>query len=154
MIITVPRIISDNDATLSTVSVDGVFECFGLEDEYRAFKIPAHTRIPAGRYRVGLRTFGGFHSRYAARFPEMHQGMLQIMDVPNFTAVLIHIGNTDEDTAGCLLVGAGCNTAGEITVSSSVLAYKAFYAKVVEAAANDDLWIEYIDEDLAAWLLK
>lgn len=35
MIITVDRFNSDSDATLSKVSVDGRFVCFGLEDEYR-----------------------------------------------------------------------------------------------------------------------
>ena len=34
-----------------------------------------------------------------------HKGMIQVMDVPNFEYILIHQGNTDEHTAGCLLVG-------------------------------------------------
>jgi hypothetical protein len=31
--------------------------------------------------------------------------MLEIRDVPNFTHILLHCGNTDDDTDGCLLVG-------------------------------------------------
>ncbi len=107
MKISVERIFSDDDATISTLWVDGRFICFGLEDEYREDKIPGETRIPAGEYKITLRTVGGFHTRYGRKFPEFHKGMLWIRGVPNFEYILIHIGNTDEHTAGCLLVGEG-----------------------------------------------
>ena len=147
MKITVNRFKSDSDATLSTVSIDGVFECFGLEDEWHVAKIPGDTRIPAGSYRVGIRDVGGFNNRYSAKFPDFHNGMLQVKDVPGFEYILIHIGNTDEDTAGCLLVGQNANTSSEISIGSSTNAYKALYAKVIDAAWNDDLEIEYLDND-------
>ena len=55
MEILVDRFVSDDDSTISRVNVDGQFVCFGLEDEYRADKVPGETRIPAGTYRVTLR---------------------------------------------------------------------------------------------------
>ena len=143
----VDRITSDDDATLSVVSIDSVFESFGLEDEYREDKIAGETRIPAGRYKVTLRTIGGFNARYTKKFPDFHKGMLWVRDVPNFEYILIHIGNTEENTAGCLLVGQGAMTSGELRITHSSLAYKQLYCKVVEAAANDDLWITYQDSD-------
>ncbi len=151
MKITVDRIKSDSDATLSKVDVDGEFVCFGLEDEYRAEKLAGETRIPAGRYEVGVRSEGGFHTRYAKKFPGMHRGMLHVLNVPNFKFILIHIGNTDEDTAGCLLVGLNASVNdGELRVTSSRLAYEKIYPMVIDAAERGELEIEYVDSDRAS----
>ena len=81
------------------------FLCYTLEDEHREQKIKGETRIPEGRYEIALRTFGGFHGKYAVRFADIHSGMLWVRDVPGFSDILIHCGNTDENTAGCLLLG-------------------------------------------------
>ena len=148
MEITVDRFISDNDTTISRVNVDGKFICFGLEDEYRENKLVGETRIPAGRYKVSLRKEGGYHSRYQNRFPDIHRGMLHITDVPNFEWILIHCGNTDEDTGGCLLVGSQANTEpGDMSIISSTAAYKRFYPVVADAAENETLMITFIDND-------
>ena len=101
----VERFTSDNDTTISTIYLDGVFQCFGLEDEYRQDKVVSETRIPSGTYKVGIRKTGGFHAKYSQKYADIHQGMLHVQDVPGFEYILIHVGNTDEDTAGCLLVG-------------------------------------------------
>jgi hypothetical protein len=148
MQIDVDRFISDEDTTISRVMVDNQFVCFGLEDEYREEKSVGETRIPAGTYRVSLRTEGGFNERYSKRFPEIHRGMLHIRDVPNFKLILIHCGNTDKDTKGCLLVGTQANTdRGNMSVVSSTIAYKKFYPLVVDAAENSDLSITFADND-------
>ena len=81
------------------------FLCYTLEDEHRNFKVSGETRVPAGTYKIELRTEGGFHKRYSRKYGRMHKGMLQITNVPGFEYILIHTGNTDEHTAGCLLVG-------------------------------------------------
>ena len=80
------------------------FLCYTLEDEYRKDKVKGETRIPAGTYDIILRKVGSFHTKYSEKFKDMHKGMLWVKDVPNFEYILIHIGNTDEDTSGCLLV--------------------------------------------------
>ena len=148
MKITVERFFSDNDSTVSRVLIDGTHQCFGLEDEFREEKIPSETRIPAGPYKVGVRTVRGFHTRYSRLFPDFHKGMLHILDVPNFTLILIHCGNTDEDTAGCLLVGTSVNiTTGEMSIGGSRIAYRKFYPKVIQAALEGSLEIELVDSD-------
>tara|TARA_S200002703_G_C3621000_1_gene190712 strand:- start:128 stop:487 length:360 start_codon:yes stop_codon:yes gene_type:complete len=59
--------------------------------------------------------------------------MLHLQDVPGFTYILIHTGNTDEHTSGCLIVG---ETQQDLDVNfngmvgSSAVAYKKLYAKV------------------------
>ena len=148
MVILVDRFTSDDDSTISRVMVDGNFVCFGLEDEYREEKVPEETRIPAGTYKVTLRTVGSHHTKYSSRFSDIHKGMLHIRNVPNFKWILIHCGNTDEDTAGCLLVGSQAITEpGDMKIISSTAAYRRFYPMVADAAANETLSITYLDND-------
>ena len=148
MKILVDRFISDDDSTISRVLVEDQFVCFGLEDEYRDEKIVNETRIAAGIYQVSLRKVGGFHKRYAKRFPEIHRGMLHINGVPNFKWILIHCGNTDEHTSGCLLVGSQAFTEpGDMKITASGIAYKRFYPMVVDAAEQNELSITFVDND-------
>lgn len=148
MLITVDRYISSNEATLSRVSIDGQFECYGLEDEYRAVKVPGETRIPEGTYKVTLRKEGGFHARYSKdrRFRDIHVGMLWVRDVPGFEYILIHVGNFEKDTEGCLLLG---DTRDELrlAVYRSAEAYRRFYVRVRTAAERENLFITYEDND-------
>lgn len=146
MIITLKRFVSDDDATLSMLIIDGQFECFGLEDEYRATKVVKETRIPSGIYKIGVRTNGAFHHRYTRKFT-WHEGMLQLIDVPGFEYILIHIGNTDENTDGCILVGCGATACGELSVQSSRVAYEKFYRRVIKAAKAGELLINIEDLD-------
>ena len=46
----VERFTSDKDATISAIYLDNIFQCFGLEDEYREEKVASETRIAAGSY--------------------------------------------------------------------------------------------------------
>lgn len=147
MKLTVKRIKSDAQATLSLVELDGKFLCFGLEDTHRETKIAGKTRIPAGTYDIAVRETGGFYSRYIKRFRRFHKGMLHVQNVPNFEYILIHIGNRAKDTAGCLLVGAGASTDGPLTITQSTSAYEQLYKKVIKAAHTGELTIEYLDLD-------
>lgn len=144
------RIQSANDHTLGIFfdRTEGRrFLAFTLEDEARTLKVAGETRIPAGRYRITLRKEGGFHNRYSRKFPEMHQGMLWVRNVPNFTYVLIHIGNDDDDTAGCLLVGSSADKDAGF-VGRSTQAYKEVYPRIRDALlADEPVWITYVDYD-------
>ena len=148
MKIAVDRFTSDGDATLSEVSIDGAFVCFGLEDEFRTVKVAHETRIPAGAYAVGLRTAGKHHEQYKQRFADIHRGMLHIQNVPGFEYIMIHCGNTPADTSGCLLVGLGAIAEPRnLSISRSVAAYRRLYPMVVNAAAAGQLQIELVDND-------
>jgi hypothetical protein len=121
------------DATNGMLFIDGVFECYTLEDQYQAVKVMHETCIPEGTYDIKFRKVGGFHSKYTAKYKNAHYGMLWLQDVPGFEYILIHTGNTDEHTSGCLIVGESqqdldVNFNG--MVGSSVTAYKKMYAKV------------------------
>jgi Family of unknown function (DUF5675) len=148
MKIDVLRFISDKETTISRILLDGVFICFGLEDTYRDKKIKHETRIPAGKYKIKLRKQGTHHEKYKIRFEDIHRGMLHLQNVPNFEYILIHCGNTHADTSGCLLVGMAANTeSGNMSISSSTVAYRKLYPLVVDAAANNRLEIEFFDND-------
>lgn len=123
------------DSTLGKLHLDGIFQCFTLEDERRQKKVKGETCIPEGEYVVELRTEGGFHQRYRNAFPDLHKGMLWIRNVPGFEYILLHCGNTDEDSAGCVLVGARplVDLEGEFELRESQLAYKVLYPRVVRA---------------------
>ena len=103
------RFSSQNDSTLGLlfdVTNGRKFLCFTLEDEARDTKVMAETRIPAGIYELKLRKEGGYHQRYTKKYgTKFHKGMIHVQNVPNFRWILWHTGNTDEHTAGCLLLG-------------------------------------------------
>lgn len=140
------------DATNGMLFIDGVFECFTLEDEVRDVKVHSETAIPLGEYEIKLRTEGGFHSKYTARYGAMHKGMLWLQDVPNFKWILIHTGNTDSHTAGCLLLGEtqqDLDKGKDGFVGGSGDAYKKMYPKVANALlSGDKVTIKYSNINL------
>jgi hypothetical protein len=146
MDIIVQRFLKSDDFTIGRLSIDDVLECYVLEDEKRDLKVMHETRIPAGRYEIKLRTFGGHHEKYKVRFKDIHKGMLWLQDVPQFKDILIHCGNTDDDTSGCLLVGKTADLL-KGTIGQSTAAYSAFYPKVEkELSAGKKVFIEIKDE--------
>jgi hypothetical protein len=127
------------------------FLAYTLEDEYREEKEMHETRVPAGTYKITLRTEGGFHQRYEAKYGDMHKGMLWVRDIPGFEYILIHTGNTDEHTSGCLLVGdtqTNNQTQKDGFIGSSVQAYKRIYPPIAEALeTGGNVTITYTDFD-------
>lgn len=147
------RFSSGSDSTLGTLfdTTNGRrFLAFTLEDESRVVKVSGETRIPSGTYDIKLRTTGGFHSRYKIRYGDFHKGMLHVQDVPGFEYILIHTGNDDGDTEGCLLVGDTCqqNITKEGFIGNSVNAYKRIYPDIADhLVGGGEVQITYIDYD-------
>jgi hypothetical protein len=128
------------------------FLAYTLEDEQRDVKVWGETRIPAGTYKLKLREEGGFHNRYLNKYGNtFHKGMIHVQDVPGFEYILWHTGNTDEHTAGCLILGntqTNNRIAKDGFVGNSVDAYKFVYSRVAAAIeAELDVEVEYIDFD-------
>lgn len=92
--------------TIGRVYINGQFLCNSLENRDRGLrqdmsvgeisriKIVGETAIPRGKYKVAM--------TYSAKYKRV---MPQIMDVPGYTGVRIHSGNTAADTLGCILLG-------------------------------------------------
>tara|TARA_R110002020_G_scaffold144946_1_gene318158 strand:- start:11465 stop:11944 length:480 start_codon:yes stop_codon:yes gene_type:complete len=124
------------------------FLCYTLEDEYREEKVKGETRIPAGTYKIELRTEGGFHSRYTKKYGKTHKGMLHVTNVPGFKWILIHTGNDDSHTAGCLLVGDSQENNALVKdgfIGKSSNAYKRIYPDIARAVQKEGVTIEYIN---------
>ena len=147
MKLTVVRTQFGTDATNGLLFIDGVFECYTLEDQYQAVKVMHETCIPEGTYDIKFRKEGGFHSKYSARYKNAHYGMLHLQDVPNFTYILIHAGNTDEHTSGCLIVGEtqqDLDMGKDGFIGHSGTAYQKLYRKVAgELLQGKAVSIEY-----------
>ena len=88
------RIALKDNYTIGKLYIDDKYFCDTLEDAVRDVKIKHQTAIPKGIYKVTLTA----SPRFKRILPRLH-------DVPEFTGVLIHRGNTIDDTSGCILVG-------------------------------------------------
>ena len=130
------RFSSQSDTTLGLLFVDGEFECFTLEDEYREEKVKGETRIPEGTYKVAKReVLSGLTEKYRSKYPWFDYHFL-LHEVPNFQYVYIHIGNDDDHTDGCLLVADSVKSNRvdqNNNLSSSTPAFKRLYQKMCEA---------------------
>ena len=148
------RISSESDSSSGLVfdiTDERKFLCYSLEDEYRNDKVMHETRVPAGTYQIQLRKVGGFNARYAKKYGDFHKGMLHVQDVPGFEYILIHTGNTDEHTSGCLIVGDSQENNQLMKngfIGKSVQAYKRIYTPIAEALENgEEVTITYVDYD-------
>ena len=84
--------------TIGRLYVNGELWCNTLEDKVRDLtkekKVPGKTAIPAGTYKVVLT----YSNKFKRRLP-------LLLDVPFFTGIRIHAGNTADDSEGCILLG-------------------------------------------------
>lgn len=106
MRIEVKRIAKRSTYTIGKMYIDGNYFCDTLEDVDRGInqkdslntikkiKVAGATAIPTGAYKVIVNMS-----------PKFQRNLPRLIDVPGFEGILIHRGNTDKDTAGCILVG-------------------------------------------------
>ena len=140
---------STNGILFDITNNERKFLCYTLEDESREEKVYGETCIPEGEYCIQFRNEGGYHAKYSKRFADVHMGMLEVCDVPNFKYILLHCGNTDEDTAGGLLLGDtqennNIKTGGFI--GRSTKAYLRVYPKIAQALKEgEEVTIAYRD---------
>ena len=118
------RFQATDNSTIGTLAVDGKFECYTLEDAVRWQKIQDKTAIDPGTYNVII----DFSTRFQREMPH-------VMDVPNFTGIRIHPGNTEADTDGCILVGKEYS---KDWVSESRAAFTPLYDKIYSALAKGE----------------
>ena len=74
-------------------------------EQIKAIKKPNETAIPTGTYEVTLDTFSPKFGNKSFYKKTCNGKLPRILNVKGFDGVLIHCGNTNLDTSGCILVG-------------------------------------------------
>jgi len=141
MNILVRRFNDDRKSTASYIYVNGIHFCMGLEDTFRHEKVSGETRIPAGQYEIQMRHGSPVSKRYSKKFGT--EGMPWLQSVPGFKYVYFHIGNTEDDTNGCILIGHNYamskrGTEFEQSIHDSTGCYIRFHELIVKALANGE----------------
>lgn len=122
------RIFLGSSATIGELYVDGEHIADTLEDRVRpeGEKIYGKTAIPEGTYEMVL--------SYSPRFKKI---LPEILNVPNFTGIRIHCGNSSADSSGCVLVGTW-DGEKEDWVSDSKVAFNKLMSLLQKAADNKE----------------
>ena len=147
--LTVLRYLDDGQTTLGLLFVRKKFFAYTLEDTRREEKVAGETRIPAGLYPLAFnQTLTALTTKYRQKWPwfEYH---LEIQNIPEFAHVYIHVGNTHEDTKGCLLIADGVNAASTTKmISHSRLAFERLYKTIHSLLlSGEEVHIRIADED-------
>jgi hypothetical protein len=104
--------------TIGRLYVNGEFLCNTIEDvdrnlnqnmsatEIQKIKVMAETAIPTGTYAMRV-----------SMSPKFKRELVEIVNVPAFSGIRIHRGNTAQDSAGCVIVGENTSK-GRLTNST------------------------------------
>ncbi|MBD3748941.1 MAG: hypothetical protein IE931_05550 [Sphingobacteriales bacterium] len=126
-------------STIGKLLINGVFECYTLEDKDRGLqkssdlsliqklKVYGKTAIPTGRYEVVI----SYSNRFKKSLP-------LLLNVPGYAGIRIHPGNDAEDTEGCLLVGQAYS---KDFVANSRLAFQPLLEKIEQALKTEKVYI-------------
>ena len=119
MKLTLNRRFKAPEYTIGDLYIDGQWFCNTLEDTDRDLsqdmlltyiqnkKIKSQTAIPTGTYKVDMNTVSPKYSNYS-KYPyakQFNAKMPRLLNVKGFEGILIHAGNTQKHTDGCILVG-------------------------------------------------
>lgn len=138
------RIAKKDKYTIGHLYINNKYFCDTLEDPYRGLtstmslteikskKIKGDTAIPTGTYKITLDVVSPKYSNFS-KYPYVKfcgGKMPRLLNIPGYEGVLIHAGNTQKDTEGCLLVG-------ENKVVGKVINSQATWKKLYEILQKD-----------------
>ncbi len=117
MKLTLKRTAKKPTYTIGKLYIDDVYFCDTIEDTDRGLyqgqdlalikkiKINSKTAIPKGTYKITLNVVSPKYSKKKI-YQDICKGRVpRLLNVPGYEGVLIHIGNTADDSSGCILVG-------------------------------------------------
>lgn len=128
MELTLNRIFLGSSATIGELLINDKHLCDTIEDRVRpeGEKVYGKTAIPEGTYEVKL--------THSPRFKKI---LPEILNVPNFSGIRIHTGNSSKDTEGCIIVGTW-DGEKEDWVGSSKIAFDELMTLLEEATNNKE----------------
>ncbi|EAL6481789.1 hypothetical protein DSU88_01600 [Campylobacter jejuni] len=123
-----------------------LFECFALEEDKEGLESGKDLRIPEGNYNLRRHTPSRFENTLRSITKKDDDTMINVYndDVPSSRAILIHWGNTDKDTQGCILLGLTKDNNNE-SVGQSRQACKEFY-DLMHGKNLEDIKLEITNE--------
>lgn len=136
MNIELKRVNRTDGYTEGRLFIDSKYFCDTLEPAERPAgqKVAGRTAIPYGIYSVTIDIISPKYSRKEAYVP-IEARMPRLLDVPGFEGILIHPGNSADDTAGCILVGQ-CASPGRL--SNSRVMFFELYERLKKARTLND----------------
>lgn len=129
------RIAKKDTYTIGKLYINGDYFCDTLEDKDRGLKqsdslsyiqkikVQEETAIPSGKYEIIV--------NYS---PKFKRNLPRLLNVPGFSGILIHRGNTSKDTAGCILIGEN-KVVGKVINSTK---YELELTKILTEASNKE----------------
>lgn len=132
------RIFLGETYTVGRLFIDGKYFCDTIEDKVRDLdnegKVYGKTAIPYGTYRIAMDVVS---PRFVNHKQYRHIGgkLPRLLDVPHFDGILIHIGNTAEDSSGCILVGQNL---AKGKVLNSTITFNNLYTTLLRAKAKGE----------------
>jgi hypothetical protein len=150
MELTLKRIALRDTYTIGKLYVDGVYVCDTLEDKVRDLnkdgdlndagegKVYGKTAIPYGRYEITMKVQSPKYSQRAS-YAWCKGYLPRLLNVPHFEGILIHGGNSAEDSCGCLLVGEN-KVKGKVINSMATLKRLVSILKYA-SDNNEKIWI-------------
>ncbi|EJP8234769.1 hypothetical protein AB1N26_000169 [Campylobacter coli] len=132
------KVLDDDDKIL--------FECFSLEEDKEGLESGKDLRIPEGNYNLKRHSPSRFENTLRSITKKDDDTMINVYndDVPSSRAILIHWGNTNKDTQGCILLGHTKDNNNE-SVGQSRLACKEFY-DLMHGKNLEDIKLEITNE--------
>lgn len=124
--------------TIGRMEINGRYFCDTLEDtdrglresmtedEIAALKVKGATAIPIGTYRIDMQT----------RSPRFGRVLPRLVSVKGYAGVLIHSGNTADDTEGCILVGEN-RERGKVLNSRATLEHLLVFLRAAQAEGEE-----------------
>ncbi|EOZ7917692.1 DUF5675 family protein [Campylobacter jejuni] len=132
------KVLDDDDKIL--------FECFSLEEDKEGLESGKDLRIPTGVYNLRRHSPSRFENTLRSITKKDDDTMINVYndEVPSSRAILIHWGNTDKDTQGCILLGLTKDNNNE-SVGQSRQACKEFY-DLMHGKNLEDIKLEITNE--------
>lgn len=137
MDIKILRVTEGDVFTEGKMYIEEIHSYYTVEDKDRYLedggkKVYGKTAIPRGLYPVTI----SFSNRF-------QKDLIEILDVPQFTGIRIHTGNSSEDTEGCIIVGSTNKSDDDDWVGGSRIAYEALHNLVQKKLdENEKVWLE------------
>ncbi len=126
--------------TVGHLYIDGKYFCDTIEDvdrgllnsmplsEIKAKKIPSKTAIPRGTYKITLDVVSPKYSKRDYYIKVCKGKVPRILNVKGFEGILLHTGNSEESSAGCIILGEN-KVKGKVI--NSRVTFEKFYKEIV-----------------------